>query len=203
VRYPQAISTGPSRSYDGGMSAQEVGRHMPAMITLDDLAAMIDADEHGHRYETSPEGALSVVPPPDHGHAVLATRLMAWFIAGGLPLEQIVQVVGIRIPGPVMDGGRIPDLLVWSKPQPPSTVWNPTDDLLLTIEIVSPGSAAIDQLIKVAEYAKAGIPRYWTVARDPANTVTQFRLATDSTYRTVAQIPLAELLKQSADDYLA
>jgi hypothetical protein len=33
------------------MSAQEVGRYMPAVITLDDLAA----DEHGHRYETSPE----------------------------------------------------------------------------------------------------------------------------------------------------
>jgi hypothetical protein len=49
---------------------------MPAIITLDDLAAMIAADTHGYRYETSLAGALSVVPPPDSEHAVIATRLM-------------------------------------------------------------------------------------------------------------------------------
>jgi hypothetical protein len=46
------------------MSAEAVGRHMPAIITLDDLATMIAADAHDHRYETSLEGALFVVPPP-------------------------------------------------------------------------------------------------------------------------------------------
>ncbi|WP_432979878.1 hypothetical protein [Dactylosporangium sp. CA-233914] len=38
------------------MSAESVGRHMPAIVTLDDLTAMIAADPHGHRYEISPEG---------------------------------------------------------------------------------------------------------------------------------------------------
>lgn len=176
---------------------------MPAVVTLDDLAAMIAADEHGHRYETSPEGALSVVPPPDHGHAIIATRLMAWFIAAGLPLDQIAQVVGIRIPGTKVDGGRIPDLTVWSKPQPSATVWNSPADLLLAVEIVSPGSEAIDQLLKVAEYAKACIPRYWTVARDAENTVTLFRLGANDTYETAGQMPLDALLEQSAKDHLA
>jgi Uma2 family endonuclease len=191
------------------MSAQDVGRYMPAVITLDDLSAMIAADEHGHRYETSPEGVLSVVPPPDHGHAIIATRLMAWFIAAGLPLEQIVQVVGIRIPGPKVDGGRIPDLTIWSNPQLPTTVWNSPADLLLAVEIVSPGSEAIDQLLKVAEYAKARIPRYWTVARDPQHTVTPFRLRGDDThetagtYETAGQMPLDALLELSADDFLS
>jgi Uma2 family endonuclease len=184
------------------MSAQEVGRFMPAMITLDDLSAMIAADEHGHRYETSPEGALSVVPPPDNGHGHIATDLMAWLIAAGFQ-KQIAQAAGIRIPGRVIDGGRIPDLVVWSKPQPASVIWNPTTELLLAIEIVSPGSEAIDQLIKVAEYAKAGIPQYWTIARDPEHTVTLFRLNADDTYQTAGQIPLAELLEGSVRDYLA
>src|SRR6266702_2538395 len=130
------------------MSAEAVGRYMPSIITLDYLAAMNAADEHGHRYETSPEGVLSVVPPPDNGHAVITTRLMAWLIAAGLPLDQIVQVVGLRIPGPKVDGGRIPDLTVLSRPQPPSAVWHSPADILLTVEIVSPGSAATDQLIK-------------------------------------------------------
>jgi hypothetical protein len=43
--------------------AEAVGRHMPAVVTLDDLAAMTDADSYGHRYEMSPQGALSVMPP--------------------------------------------------------------------------------------------------------------------------------------------
>ncbi|MEU4679867.1 hypothetical protein [Micromonospora sp. NPDC023737] len=38
------------------MSAEAVGTHMPAVVTLDDLAAMNAADLNGHRYETSPEG---------------------------------------------------------------------------------------------------------------------------------------------------
>jgi hypothetical protein len=35
------------------MSAEAVGRYMPAIITLDDLAAMISADTHGRRSRTS------------------------------------------------------------------------------------------------------------------------------------------------------
>ncbi len=49
------------------MSAETVGIHMPAIITLDHLAAMIAADRHGHRYEISPQGTLPVTPPPAPG----------------------------------------------------------------------------------------------------------------------------------------
>lgn len=174
---------------------------MPAIITLDDLAAMIAADTHGYRYETSLTGALSVVPPPDSQHAVIATRLMAWLIAAGLPLEQIMQVVGVRIPGPDGSGGRIPDLTVWSRPQQ-TAVWLAVTDLLLVIEIVSPGSEGNDQVTKVAEYAAAGIPQYWMVGRDAAETVTLMRLTPDGAYKTEAQTPLAWLLQTSPADHL-
>lgn len=174
---------------------------MPAVITLDDLAAMIAADTHGHRYETSPEGVLSVAPPADSDHAVNATRLLLWLAAGGWPAEQLMQAAGIRIPGPQGDGGRIPDLTVWSCPQV-SSVWLPTTDLVLAAEIVSPGSEAIDQLIKVAEYARAGIPRYWTVARDPAQTVTLYRLTDRDIYETTDQVPLRVLLQSSPSEHL-
>jgi len=73
---------------------------MPSVVTLDDLAAMIAADEHGHRYEVSPDGALSVMPPPDSEHAAIASRLLVWFAAAGWPAEQVLQAAGIRIPGP-------------------------------------------------------------------------------------------------------
>jgi len=184
------------------MSAEAIGMNMPAVITLDDLAAMISADTHGRRYETSPEGVLFVVPPPDSDHAVIASRLMFWLAGDGWPIEQIVQGIGLRIPGPEGDGGRIPDLTLWAGPLPPSSVWLPADGITLAIEIVSRGSEAIDQLVKVAEYASASIPRYWTVARDASQTVTMFQLTGAGIYETVAQMPLDQLLETKPGDHL-
>ena len=88
--------------------------HVPAMVTLDDLAAMNAADLNGHRHETSLEGVLSVESLADSGHAQIASRLFAWLIMAGWPAEQVLQVAGIRVPGPGRGGGRIPDVSVWS-----------------------------------------------------------------------------------------
>ena len=65
------------------MSAEAVGRSFPAVVTLDDVAAMNAADQHGHRYQLSPEGALSVMPPRDSEHAAIASRIMTAFRATG------------------------------------------------------------------------------------------------------------------------
>jgi Uma2 family endonuclease len=182
------------------MTAEAFGKALPAVVTLDDLAVMNAADQHGHRYELSPEQALSVMPRPDSEHAVIASRLFAWFLLAGWPAEQLLQAVGIRIPGPEGDGGRIPDLTVWSEPQP-RTVWLGVVDLLLAIEIVSPSSEAIDEVVKRREYALAGIPRYWVVDRDPAQTVTMYELGPE-TYLERAKMPLAWLLNTSPADHL-
>jgi Uma2 family endonuclease len=176
------------------MSAEAFSRHMPAIVTLEDLAAMNSADQHGHRYELSPEGALSVMPPPDSEHAAIASRLFAWLLMAGWPAEQILQAVGVRITGPEFDGGRIPDLTLWSRPQP-RTVWSALTDLILVVEIVSPGSAAMDEVIKRREYAAAGIARYWVVERDVAQTVTLYVLGPDKAYEESAKMPLAWLLQ--------
>ncbi len=70
-----------------------------------------------------------------------------------------------RIPGKAGGvGGRIPDLIVWSKTQADG-VWLSVTDVLLMVEIISPGSEAIDTVAKRTEYAGAGIPQYST---DPA-----------------------------------
>jgi Uma2 family endonuclease len=175
--------------------------YMPAVVTLDDLAAMNAADPNGHRYETSPEGVLSVMPPPDSEHAMIASRLFAWFIMAGWPADQLLQVAGIRIPGPDGDGGRIPDVSVWQKP-PPRGVWLAVADLLLVIEIMSPGSEALDEVTKRREYASAGIPQYWVVDRGSAQTVTLYRLASDDTYVERAKMPLAWLLQTAPTDHL-
>jgi Uma2 family endonuclease len=182
------------------MSAEAFGRYIPAVVTLDDLVAMNTADPHGHRYELSPQGALSVMPPPDSEHAAIASRMFAWLLLAGWPAEQILQAVGIGIPGPDGLGGRIPDLTLWGA-SPPRGVWLDLADLLLVVEIVSPGSAAMDEVVKVREYAEAGIPRYWLVERDAAQTVTLYALGAGRTYEIAAKMPLAWLLQTSPADH--
>jgi Uma2 family endonuclease len=182
------------------MSAEAFGRYFPAVVTLDDLAAMNAADRFGHRYELSPEGALSVMPPADSEHAAIASRLFAWLVLAGWPAEQLLQAVGVRIPGLDGDGGRIADLTVWARPQPRS-VWLALADLLLVVEIVSPGSAAMDEVVKLREYAAAGIPRYWLVERDTAQTVTMHVLGADNIYELAAKMPLAWLLQTAPADH--
>jgi Uma2 family endonuclease len=181
------------------MSAEAVGRHMPPVITLDDLAAMMAADEH-HRYEISPEGVLSVMPPAGYLHAIIATRLMGWLLTAGVPADRIAQAVGLRIPGKAGGaGGRIPDLIVWSKAQADG-VWLPVADVLLVVEIISPGSEATDTAAKPTEYAGAGIPQYWTVDQDAAQTVTMYRLDGDR-YHVRATMPLAWVLNTAAVEH--
>jgi Uma2 family endonuclease len=175
---------------------------MPSVITLDDLAAMIAEDPHGHRYEVSPEGALSVMPPPDSEHAAIASRLLVWLAVAGWPAEQVLQAAGIRISRPTGEGARIPDLTLWSKPQPRS-VWLALTDLLLVVEIVSPGSEAMDEMVKRHEYAAAGIPRYWVVDRDAAMTVTLHQLGRSGEYEVATKMPLAWLLNTAPADHLA
>jgi Uma2 family endonuclease len=183
------------------MSAEAVGAQMPAVVSLGDLAAMNAADPNGHRYETSPEGVLSVLPPPDSEHATIASRLFAWLIVAGWPPDQVLQVAGVRIAGPAGDGGRIPDLSVWRKP-PRRGVWLPVADLILVVEIISPGSEALDEVTKRGEYAAAGIAQYWVVDRDSAQTVILYRLGADRTYEERAKIPLAWLLQTAPSDHL-
>ncbi|MDG4772863.1 Uma2 family endonuclease [Solwaraspora sp. WMMD792] len=180
------------------MSSEAVGRHMPPIVSLDDLTAMMAADEH-HRYEISPDGVLSIMPPPGYAHAIIATRLMVWLAAAGVPTDQIAQAVGLRIPGRAGIGGRIPDLVVWSKPQA-DAVWLPVADVLLVAEIVSPGSEGTDTVTKRNEYAAAGIPQYWVVDQDTAQTVTVHRLDGDH-YAVQATMPLAWLLNTSPAEH--
>lgn len=172
---------------------------MPTVVTLDDLTAMMAADEH-HRYEISPEGVLSIMPPPGYAHAIIATRLMVWLAEGGVPADRIAQGVGLRIPGPHGGlGGRIPDLVVWSKAQADG-VWLPVTDVLLAVEIISPGSEGVDTVTKRREYAAAGIPQYWVVDQDQAQTVTMHRLDGDH-YAVRATMPLSWVLNTSPADH--
>jgi len=175
-------------------------RHAPAAVTLDDVAAMNAADQLGRRYELSPDGVLSVMPLADSEHAALASRICAWLARAGWPAEQLLQAAGVQLRGQDGVGGRIHDLAVWARPQP-NSVWSCVTDLVLVVEIVSSGSEAMDQVVKVREYAQAGIPRYWVIDRDAAQTITLHVLGAGQTYEVAARMPLARLLETAPADH--
>jgi Uma2 family endonuclease len=184
------------------MSAAAFGAQLPANLTLDDLAAMSAADEHGHRYEMSPEGVLSVMPPANAAPATIASRLFAWFLAHGWSPERVLQNCGLLIKNGDNVGGRVPDLTVWSTAPKGDAVWAPVTGLLLAVEIVSRGSEAIDQIIKKGEYEVAGVPRYWVVNKEAGNPVTMWQLGSTG-YREVLQQPLAWLLNTSPEQHVS
>lgn len=58
-------------------------------------------------------------------------------------------------------------------------------DVLLAVEIVSPGTRRTDRVTKPAEYADAGITHYWLLELDPVPVLTGYLLV-DGEYEVVA-----------------
>jgi Uma2 family endonuclease len=73
---------------------------------------------------------------------------------------------------------RTPDLAVLPSPAPdqrPGPI--PPSDVLLVVEVVSPGSVTTDRITKPAQYATAGIPAYWRVETSPEVSLTAYEPA--------------------------
>lgn len=57
---------------------------------------------------------------------------------------------------------RRPDVIVYRSETIDLTPTRP-EHVLLVVEVVSPGSETTDRIVKVDQYAKAGIPFYWRI----------------------------------------
>ena len=71
-------------------------------------------------------------------------------------------------------------------------------DVLIVIEVLSRSNRGHDLVTKRHHYAVAGIPQYWVVDHDPAQTVTMYRLASDH-YVVQATRPLVPTSTASGD----
>jgi Uma2 family endonuclease len=76
--------------------------------------------------------------------------------------------------------GRVADVLVTSvsrwRQNPPRF---DAGDVLLTVEIVSPGSGTTDRITKLGEYAQAEIPHYWVIDLEEPASLIAYNLVDD------------------------
>ena len=102
------------------------------------------------------DGALLVSPSARGRHQRLSSRLWAALDAAVPVGMEVLEAVNVRV-GP--DKILIPDLVVITVPGLDLAVYQATD-VVLVVEIVSPGNAVVDRVVKPQLYAQAGIPYY-------------------------------------------
>ena len=153
------------------MTAQPWPDHL---LSLDEWDAL--PQDRSRSYELV-EGVLYVVPRPSPRHQRVLYNLQRT-ISDRLPtgltaLADVEVTVEGRHPATV----RAPDLIVLpTEVARLNASRTASSDVLLAVEVVSPGTGRTDRVTKLSEYADAGIPHYWIVELEPRPGLTVFRL---------------------------
>jgi Uma2 family endonuclease len=133
-----------------------------SLMTLEEFVAL--PEDESARYELQ-EGALVMAPrplPPHQDAMFMLGMQIHQQLPRGLRLLLDVDVV-VRANDPAIV--RAPDLVVTTAGRDRKLLT--AADLVLAVEIISPGSRNVDLHLKPFEYAEAGIPHYWVVDLDP------------------------------------
>jgi Uma2 family endonuclease len=112
------------------------------------------------------DGAVAVSPSPSRWHQNIARRLANVVEMACGPEFAVATDVDLRLADiPLLN--RRPDIVVYRAGIPNDQALRPAD-VLLVIEVMSPGSITVDTIDKPAEYASAGVRHYWRVAPEDA-----------------------------------
>ncbi len=135
--------------------------------------------EDTYRRAELAEGILQVNPSPTVRHQVMLAGLMVQLLTAtvGSGLT-VIPDIDVLIDGAFPATVRQPDISVARMDAADANLkrLDPAD-VVLAIEIVSPGSGRRDRVTKLSEYAEARIPHYWIVTTDgPAIGLDTFRL---------------------------
>jgi Uma2 family endonuclease len=139
--------------------------HLPrGLLSLEQWDAL--ETDRTRRWELS-EGTLIMSPRPQPWHQRISkrlTRLLDDHLPDGLEAVPEIEVTtSASFPPSVRDHDIvvIPDRVFEQR-----LARAPAVDVVLVVEIVSPGSRGTDHVMKLHEYAKAGIENYWIVDPD-------------------------------------
>jgi Uma2 family endonuclease len=123
------------------------------------------------RYEIV-DGGLVVSPSTGGDHGLAGEEVRA-AICGALPPGAVVVgPMGVRMARSYL----VPDLVVVQRERLRGARTLAPADVMLAVEIVSPGSVTMDRVTKPAQYAAAGIAHFWRVETEPLS-ITAYSLA--------------------------
>ncbi len=179
------------------MTAEPVGETVwsPALAkqksagyTVEDVLSLPDS---APRVELS-DGVLQVVPSPSGAHQKINWRLVSWLDRhlppGFEPQLALGMVIGYR-------STLEPDALILRSPIDLDHHFVEPDQVVVAVEIVSPGTRRRDRLEKPALYAEAGVAHYWRIEQDPVHVFAydlvagRYELVADSTEELVLTAP--------------
>jgi Uma2 family endonuclease len=138
-------------------------RQRLADYTIEDILLLPD---DAPRVELS-DGFMITVPQPTIGHQRVSALLWAWF--GQQAASADVEPAG-RL-GVIMSHKDTlePDLVLLRHPIRGSHHYFDPSQVLIAVEIVSPGTRRRDRLEKPALYADAGVPHFWRIELEPVH----------------------------------
>ncbi|MGB6162036.1 MAG: Uma2 family endonuclease [Pseudonocardiaceae bacterium] len=157
------------------------------LLTVDAYVALGEDDRYRSELQ---EGNLVMSPSPAPDHMIVMTRLLIQLdeqLPSGLLMIPDVDVDLELAPRGKPGFVRRPDLVVVHQ----AAVDRVRRDggilraceVLVVVEIVSPGSRRTDHMIKRDEYADASIPHYWIVDLDGPVTLIDCHLAAEFGYQ--------------------
>ncbi|MGH3912413.1 MAG: Uma2 family endonuclease [Pseudonocardiaceae bacterium] len=156
------------------------------LLTIDEYAALGEVD---NGYTELLEGRVVVSPSPAPQHNYAVSRLLVQ-LSPQLPehLDVIPDIdVDLQLCPPDGPGwSRRPDLIISQRSARTRVSAEGgiirADEVLVVVEIVSPGSRRTDHVTKRHEYADAGIEHYWIVDLDQPVSLLAHHLAEDFGY---------------------
>ncbi|WP_406078912.1 Uma2 family endonuclease [Micromonospora sp. NBC_00858] len=137
-------------------------RQQRADYTVEDL---LNLPDDAPRVELV-DGVIQVTPSPTLGHQDISFLVRLWLHSHAPSDLRVAQAVGV---GLGFNTSRQPDVLLYRAEVPSDRSMLRPADVVLAVEIVSPGTRRIDRFAKPGEYAAAGIPFYWRIEQDPVH----------------------------------
>ena len=132
------------------------------------------------------EGVLMIWSRPSARHQRLA-RLVADGLDAVLPPEWCaVMELDVLIEGGPTPTVRAPDVVVVRTATADERTRQDPADVLVAVEVQSPGSRRTDRVAKLAEYAEVGIAHYLLVEPGPPVVLTELALS-GGAYRVLAE----------------
>ncbi|WP_433310663.1 Uma2 family endonuclease [Micromonospora sp. CA-269861] len=122
-------------------------------------------DDDSRRVELV-DGALQIPPLPTLGHQDISGLLWMWLRRHAPADIRATRAVAVELSH---NTSRRPDVLLCRADVPSERSSLRPDDVVLAVEIVSPGTRRVDRFAKPGEYAAAGIPFYWRIEQDPVH----------------------------------